>query len=258
VVTVIYPGKDPVQLTNYKALTEQTDTLQSPSSSADDHQSASHRVRKWSTDSGTGRDSNHSNHSHQDTQSSSTQAPDTEGQDGDDHSLMNINQSLAELRAILERLINVMQIIESQVQSQTQRESHSLSASSSDSTFNRPPFSFPRRVDSESKTFEQRRLEIKKKQVVKLRSESEPVRRDVSIYRNYLPACSLSCSTKLILNIGQYAKKVLFAIEILACFTLMFELSFSPRTIFCGHALSYQPCNDRYSGNLNIVDGRLY
>ena len=162
-VTVIYPGEDPVQLTSYKALTEQTDTLQSPPSSADDHKCAGHCVRKWSIDSGTGRDSNHSTHSHQDTaspvahervntRSSSTQAPDTEGQDGDDHSLMNINQSLADLRAILERLINVMQIIESQVQSQTQRESHSLSASSSDVTFNRPLLC---RGNTESKTYEQ-------------------------------------------------------------------------------------------------------
>ena len=197
-VILIYPGKDPVQLTSYKALTEQTDILQSPSSSADDHQSASHRVRKLSTDSGTGRESNDSNHSHQDTaspaahesvntQSSSTQAPDTytEGQGGDDHLLMNINQSLADLRAISERLINVMQIIESQVQHQTQSEGYSLSGSSSDSTFNQPPFSFSRRVDSESKTFEHRRLEIKKEQEVKLRSESEPVRRDVSIETTY-------------------------------------------------------------------------
>ena len=118
--------------------------------------------------------------------SSSTQAPDTERQrviDGDGHSLMNINQSLADLRAILERLIKVMQNLESQVQGQTQRESHSLSmsGSSSDSTFNQPPFSFSRRVDSESKTIEQRRLEIKEKQEVKLRSISEPARRDLSI-----------------------------------------------------------------------------
>ena len=194
---VIYPGKDPVQLTSYKELTEQTDILQSLSSSADDCQSAAHCVRKLSTDSGTGRDSNHSAHSHQDTaspaahesvntQSSSTKAPDTEIQrviDGDGRSLMNINQSLADLRAILERLIKVMQNLESQVQGQTQRESHSLSMSGSysDSTFNQPPFSFSRRVDSESKTIEQRRLEIKEKQEVKLRSISEPARRDVSI-----------------------------------------------------------------------------
>ena len=196
-VTLLYSGKDPVQLTNYKALTEQTDTLQSPPSSADDHQSAGHDVRKSSTDSGTGRESNDSNHSHQDTaspaahesvntqSSSSTKAPDTGGQDSDDHSLMNINQSLAELRAVLKRLINVMQIIESQVQGQAQRENHSLSVSSSDSTFNQPPFSFPHRVDSESKTFEQRRLEIKKKQEVKLRSISEPVKSDVSIETTY-------------------------------------------------------------------------
>jgi len=95
--------------------------------------------------------------------------------DGDDHSLMNINQSLADIRAILESIMKMMQIIESQVQGQTQRESHSLSGSSSDSTFNQPPFSFPRRVDSESKTFEQRRLEIKTKQEEKPRSKSELV-----------------------------------------------------------------------------------
>ena len=187
-VILIYPGEDQVQLTSYKVLT-QTDTLQSPSSSADYHESAGHGVRKSSADSGTGRKSNDSNHSHQgtalpvahesiNTQSSSTKAPNTGGQDDDDHSLMSIDQSLAELRAVLKRLINVMQVIESQVQGQTQRE---LSGSSSDSTFNQPPFSFPRRVDSESKTFEQRRLEIKKKQEVKLRSISEPVRRDVSL-----------------------------------------------------------------------------
>ena len=120
--------------------------------------------------------------------SSSTQAPDTEGQevmDGDDHSLMNINQSLADIRAILESIMKMMQIIESQVQGQTQRESHSLSGLSSDSTFNQPPFSFPRRVDSESKTFEQRRLEIKKKIEEKPRSKSELVRSDVSIKTTY-------------------------------------------------------------------------
>ena len=196
-VTLPYSGKDPVQLTNYKAITEQTDTPQSPPSSADDHKSAGHGVRKWSRDSGTGIESNHSNHSHQgtaspaahesvNTRSSSTQAPNTEGQgeviDSDGRSLMNLNQSLADIRAMLEKM---MQIIESQVQGQTQRESHSLSGSSSDSTFNQPPFSFPRRVDSESKTFEQRRLEIKKKQEVKLRSISEPVSRDVSIETTY-------------------------------------------------------------------------
>ena len=190
-VILIYPGEDQVQLTSYKVLT-QTDTLQSPSSSADDHKSAGHSVRKSSVDSGTGRESNDSNHSHQgaalpvahesiNTQSSSTKAPNTGGQDDDDHSLMSIDQSLAELRAVLKRLINVMQVIESQVQGQTRRESHSLSGSSSDSTFNQPLFSSPHRVDSESKTFEQRRLEIKKKQEVKLRSISEPVKSDVSI-----------------------------------------------------------------------------
>ena len=187
-VTLLYPGKDPVQLTSYKELTEQTDILQSPSSSADDHQCAGHGVRKWSTDSGTGIDSNHSSHSHQDTaspathesintRSSSTQAPDTEGQevmDGDDHSLMNINQSLADIKAILESIMKIMQNLKLQVQGQTQRESHSLSGSSSDITSNQPLI----RANTESKTCEQRKLEIKEKQEVKPRSKSEPVRSD--------------------------------------------------------------------------------
>ena len=114
------------------------------------------------------------------TRSSNTPAPDTEGQEGgDDHSLMNINKSLADLRAILENLMKVMQNLELQVQIQMQRESHSLSGSSSDSTFNQPPFSFHCRGNSDSKTHEQRRLEIREKQEVKMRSIS--VRSDVSI-----------------------------------------------------------------------------
>ena len=118
------------------------------------------------------------------TRSSNTAAPDIEGQeDGADHSLMNINQSLADLRAILEDLKKVIQNLESQVQIQMQRESRSLSGSSSNSTFNQPPFSF-HRCDTDN-THEQRKKEIREEREVKLRSFSESVKSAVSIETMY-------------------------------------------------------------------------
>ena len=158
-----YPGEDPVQLTSYTLLTEQ-----SPSTSADDHQSAALPSAHESVNT--------------------TQAPDIEGQEESaDHSLMNINQSLADLRAILENLKKAIQNLESQVQIQMQRESRSLSGSSSDSTFNQPPFSF-HRCDTDN-THEQRRREIRERQEreaeVRLRSISASVRSGVSIETMY-------------------------------------------------------------------------
>ena len=118
------------------------------------------------------------------TRSSIIQAPDIEGQeDGADHSLMNINQSLADLRAILENLKKVIQKLESQVQIQMQRESRSLSGSSSDGTFNQ----LSSHRHSDSRTHEQRRREIREEREaeVKLRSISASVRSDVSIETMY-------------------------------------------------------------------------
>ena len=183
----------------------------------DDHQSASEDVRKLSADSsvsGTHRKPNLSksrNRSHLgvalpgahesvNTRSSIIQAPDIEGQeDGADHSLMNINQSLADLRAKLENLKKVIQNLESQVQIQMQRESYSLSESSSDGTFNQ--LSSHRHSDS---THEQRRREIREEREaeVKLRSISASVRSDVSIktmYQQIHLYITIRWSTKLML-----------------------------------------------------------
>ena len=144
-------------------------------------------------------------HESANTRSSITQAPDIEGQeDGADHSLMNFNQSLADLRAILENLKKAIQNLESQVQIQMQRESRSLSGSSSDSTFNQPPFSF-HRCDTDN-THKQRRREIREEREaeVRLRSISASVRSGVSIetmYQQIHLFITTRWSTKLMLLI---------------------------------------------------------
>lgn len=125
---------------------------------------------------------------------------------------MNINQSLADLRAILENLKKAIQNLESQVQIQMQRESRSLSGSSSDSTFNQ----LSSHRHSDSRTHEQRRREIRERQEreaeVRLRSISASVRNGVSIetmYQQIHLFITNRWSTKLMLLVD--GKKVCLA-----------------------------------------------